>query len=151
MTDIPPPPDQPVYVSIAREVHRHLRLKNPPGPPGMTDEQRGELCDQCIRYLNYFTEEHLPRGSGFDGSTGIDANNSTRNSIIIWTEFHHMNDLGYYDGWSTHTFTMTADLEFGFELEHTYEGCEEHEADFIFDHMREALDTKAAPYPPKGT
>jgi len=49
----------------------------------------------------------LPSGSGIDNGTEIDLNASHADKIVLYTAFHHMNDGGYYDGWTEHTITVT--------------------------------------------
>ena len=44
----------------------------------------------------------LPSGSGFDMGTQIDLNKSTRSLLVFHTAFHHMNEAGYYAGWTYH-------------------------------------------------
>lgn len=47
-------------------------------------------------------KEYLPHGSGIDsGVTIIDANCS-ENQLTFATSYHHMNEDGYYDGWTEH-------------------------------------------------
>ncbi len=61
-------------------------------------------------------EKLLPHGSGIDGICEIDRTNSTKEKIIINFEYHHMNDAGYYDGWTSHKAIITASLIGGFDL-----------------------------------
>lgn len=58
----------------------------------------------------------LPSGSGFDSGTTIDIERSDEKRIILQTSYHHMNDSGYYDGWTEHTITVKASLLFDFVL-----------------------------------
>ena len=58
----------------------------------------------------------LPSGSGFDSGSNLDLDESTGEKIIITTSFHHMNDGGFYDGWTEHTITIKPSLLFGFTL-----------------------------------
>ena len=51
----------------------------------------------------------MPSGSGFDRDVGIDVD-STPDRLIFHAPFHHMNEAGYYDGWSDHTVIVTASL-----------------------------------------
>ena len=51
----------------------------------------------------------LPAGCGYDSGTTIEL--ATASRIIFGTSFHHMNDAGYYDGWTDHK--VTARAEFG--------------------------------------
>lgn len=51
-------------------------------------------------------EKLLPSGSGFDNATRVDVE-STDSKIFMYTSFHHMNEVGYYDGWTDHTVIVT--------------------------------------------
>ena len=50
--------------------------------------------------------EGAPRGSGFDSGTTL-GDKSSNKKLIFYTEYHHMNDCGFYDGWTDHTITVT--------------------------------------------
>jgi len=68
-------------------------------------------------------ENCLPSGSGFDSGTKIDltenrgvcASNGL-SKIVLTTAFHHMNENGYYHGWTEHKITVKPCLLFGFSL-----------------------------------
>lgn len=49
----------------------------------------------------------LPSGSGFDSGCTVDYEMSSQDRIVIETSFHHMNEDGYYDGWSNHHIIVT--------------------------------------------
>jgi hypothetical protein len=49
----------------------------------------------------------LPSGSGFDSGTKIDLEHSHGGKLVLTTSYHHMNDNGYYCGWTEHTVTVT--------------------------------------------
>jgi hypothetical protein len=66
--------------------------------------------------IELLAKEYLPRGSGFDNGTTVDLEQSKPNKLVLQTAFHHMDENGYYDGWTDHTVTVTADLQFGFDL-----------------------------------
>lgn len=51
--------------------------------------------------------EGLPYGSGLDAGVHIDMERSKPDKIVFNTEFHHLNENGYYDGWSTHSLIIT--------------------------------------------
>ncbi len=57
--------------------------------------------------------DNMPSGSGFDNGTKLDESSSAE-KIIFNTSFHHMNDVGMYDGWSDHTVTVTGSMVHGF-------------------------------------
>lgn len=48
----------------------------------------------------------LPSGSGVDCGTKVDFTRSTGDKLVFLTSFHHMNDVGMYDGWTEHTVTV---------------------------------------------
>ena len=50
----------------------------------------------------------LPSGSGFDAGTRIEKTSDF--SIVFVTEYHHMNEIGCYDGWTKHTVKVSASL-----------------------------------------
>ncbi len=52
-------------------------------------------------------EDILPHGSGIDCGTRIDLGASWRNKIVLNVQFHHMNQDGYYDGWTVHNVIIT--------------------------------------------
>ena len=49
----------------------------------------------------------LPSGSGFDSGTTLDWDASHADKLVFTTSFHHMNEMGGYDGWTDHTITVT--------------------------------------------
>lgn len=61
-------------------------------------------------------KDHLPLGSGFDWGSGIDAEASKPDRLVLYTSFHHMNDVGRYDGRTEHQIIVKPSLYFGFEL-----------------------------------
>lgn len=64
---------------------------------------------------------HLPHGSGIDGKrTTLDFDRSTPDRLVFApVDFHHMDDNGFYDGWSEHTVIVTASLAFGYSIKVT--------------------------------
>ena len=60
-------------------------------------------------------KNYLPSGSGFDGDISIDEK-STDKKIILHVEYHHMNDNGFYDGWSTFKIIITPSLAYDYSL-----------------------------------
>lgn len=59
---------------------------------------------------------HMPIGSGFNCGTSIDWGRTTGDKLVFVTEFHHMNEHGYYDGWTQHVVTVRPSLVYGFTL-----------------------------------
>ena len=58
--------------------------------------------------------ETSPSGSGFDNGTSIDIEESDENKLVFYTEFHHMEEHGYYAGWTDHKIIVEPNLVFDF-------------------------------------
>lgn len=58
----------------------------------------------------------LPHGSGIDGKTEFDYEYSTGERLRIYSEYHCMNEGGYYDGWVNFTITLKSSLQFGYTM-----------------------------------
>ena len=50
-------------------------------------------------------EKFLPYGSGFDA--GVSIGQSKEDRIMMLFAYHHLNDGGYYSGWTYHTAIIT--------------------------------------------
>lgn len=87
--------------------------------------------------LTALVKEHMPSGSGFDnGTTLIDAASSGA-KLVFATAFHHMNEHGMYDGWTTHTVIVTPAFD-GFDLRVTGRNRNDIK-DYIADAFHAAL------------
>lgn len=53
----------------------------------------------------------LPHGSGIDAGSQLLREECTPVKIVIKADFHHMNEGGFYDGWTEHKIIITP--EFG--------------------------------------
>lgn len=60
--------------------------------------------------------ESLPHGSGLDGTVKLDTERSKPDRLVIVAEFHHMDDNGYYDGWTEHDIIVTPSLASKFNI-----------------------------------
>lgn len=69
-----------------------------------------------IEQLYCLLEDLLPSGSGFDNGSTIVLDESNENKLVFETDFHHMNETGYYDGWTNHRVIVKPSLAFGFDL-----------------------------------
>jgi len=58
-----------------------------------------------------FSRRWLPSGSGFDSGSQIDVGRSRSDKLVLTTSFHHMNDAGYYDGWTNHEVIVKPDWD----------------------------------------
>lgn len=66
--------------------------------------------------IEELVKEHMPSGSGFDNGTTIDFDHSHADKLVFNTSFHHMNENGYYDGWTEHAVTVTPSLVSRFHI-----------------------------------
>ena len=69
--------------------------------------------------LEEMVKNYLPYGSGFDNGTKFNWDESKDNKLVFDTAFHHMNEGGYYDGWTEHKVIITPDLMNDFNVEIT--------------------------------
>jgi hypothetical protein len=60
-------------------------------------------------------ESLLPSGSGIDSGCKILSSDSGKDKVKISFSFHHLNDGGFYDGWTDHILTVNPTLT-GIEL-----------------------------------
>ena len=66
--------------------------------------------------LEQLCKDYMPSGAGFDAGTTFDATASKPERLVFSTAFHHMNEVGVYDGWTHHTVIVKASLAHGFTL-----------------------------------
>lgn len=66
--------------------------------------------------LEYIARDVMPSGSGIDSGTKIDLPECKPERLVFTVAYHHMNEGGYYDGWTEHSLIVTPSLQFGFNL-----------------------------------
>lgn len=69
-------------------------------------------CEDRIGRLEYL----LPRGFGVDSGCTIDVENSSSDKVIINFSWHHLNQDGYYDGWTDHKLIVKPKLWNDFDM-----------------------------------
>jgi len=99
----------PVYLHLALSVDARLNCLVKP-------EQFNEWIIRHRRQAQFIVDNCLPHGSGIDSGIKLDFDKSTGEKLILTTSFHHMNEGGYYDGWTSHQITVTPSLRFGLNL-----------------------------------
>lgn len=77
-----------------------------------------EWEEKHLEKINEYMESS-PSGSGIDSGTMINFFHSTDNRLEFDLDFHHMNENGMYDGWTSHSVIVKPDLMFGFSLKIT--------------------------------
>lgn len=98
-----------LYQKIARELDRKTRGKRQNNTKWSNDAE--EVLEDIMR-------NKMPSGSGFDAGTKLD-DDSTPNRLVFHVPFHHLNDAGYYDGWTQHRVIVTASLSWGINIKVT--------------------------------
>jgi hypothetical protein len=81
-------------------------------------------------------KNHMPSGGGFDNGTEINIDRSSGEKLVFQTAFHHMNEHGYYTGWTDHTVIARPSLLYGVTL--SISGKNENG---IKEYMHEAFDS----------
>src|SRR6187551_1233267 len=94
-----------LYQKLAREIERYNRCL----------EDRPDCAQDAREAIENLMGE-MPSGSGWNHGTKIDLAESTAKRIVLTGSWHHMDDMGGYDGWTQHCIVITASLAFGFEL-----------------------------------
>ncbi len=91
--------------------------------------------------LGKLTTRYMPSGSGFDEGTILETSRSTSEKLVFSTKFHHMNDTGYYNGWTYHEVIVTPSLQFGLLL--TIRGVNRNDIkDYIHECFEPALNAE---------
>ena len=89
----------------------YKEIANVTGWVPLTDEFKIKKMDSLSRLSSL-----LPSGSGIDSGCTIDEEKSTGNKIVIHSAFLHMNENGFYCGWSKFDIIVTPALFRDFNL-----------------------------------
>ena len=126
---------QPVYNHIARLLDAFNRCQ----------ETNNPHADNHKRTILKLVENHMPSGSGVDNGTHLDFEESTPNKLVFLTDFHHMDEHGYYNGWTEHKVIVTPSLMWGFDLKIT--GKDRNAIkEYLADLFSDALNTQVDPW-----
>ncbi len=58
----------------------------------------------------------LPHGSGIDSGMKLIIEDCKKDKLVFQCDFHHMDDNGFYDGWTEHKVIITPSLIDGFNI-----------------------------------
>lgn len=61
-----------------------------------------EWQDKHDEILSDIESNYLPHGSGIDMGSKIDREASSLDKVVILLSYHHMDENGFYDGWTEH-------------------------------------------------
>ncbi len=76
----------------------------------------GEWRDNHEKTIFALCKNFMPSGGGVDCGTKIDLDASTGERLVFDTGYHHMNENGYYDEWTTHRIIVKPSLLFGLDI-----------------------------------
>lgn len=95
------------YSKIASLFHAYLTC---------VDSGNTEWEDKHSDTIEFLVKNFFPSGSGFDSGTEFDFDKSKPERLIFKAPFHHMDDMGGYDGWTEHEVIITPSLELGYKM-----------------------------------
>lgn len=98
---------KPLYKTIASLVQARLNCQQ---------SNNKEWEEKHSERLELIEKSLLPSGSGIDRGTKIDLEKSHGNKVVLIVDYHHMDENGYYDGWTSHEITIRPSLLFDFDL-----------------------------------
>lgn len=98
-----PPPEAPAprRETVIRQLASCLDAYRNCVASGNVEWERAHL--ERIRTIE---RNYMPSGSGLDNGTRVDVDSCRANRIVFTTAYHHMNENGYYDGWTDHVVTV---------------------------------------------
>lgn len=76
----------------------------------------GEWMRTHAARLDQLAREFLPSGSGFDNGTTIVPDKCDAGRLVFRTAFHHMDENGFYCGWTHHVVTARPSLIGGYTV-----------------------------------
>lgn len=90
----------------------------------------------CQDRIDKLVKEYMPSGSGIDMGTGFDWYASKPNKLVFNFSYHHMDEHGFYDGWTDHKCIVTPSLAWGFDIKIT--GRDRNQ---VKEHLHECFDS----------
>lgn len=86
--------------------------------------------------IDHVLGKWLPHGSGFDQTPELAEDATKPGVVVLKVPYHHMNEHGFYDGWSVYTVRACATFD-GHDVRVT--GGRKAEHDYIAEQYRHAL------------
>lgn len=75
-----------------------------------------EWADNHENSIISICSNNLPSGSGIDNGVKFSFSKSNPNKLVFLTSYHHMDDAGYYNGWTDHKIILKPSLAFGYSM-----------------------------------
>lgn len=106
-----------------------------------SDYVNHSLEDKWSLLIEHLEKNYLPYGSGFDAGVHVDEDVCVNGVKLVLTfDFHHMNEHGYYDGWTTHKAIITPYFDgIGVAIKGSLPKKYQHSREYFGDTIYEAL------------
>jgi len=88
-------------------------------PSDSLSKVQAEWLERHRDEADYIAKNFLPSGAGFDNGTQIDWDASTGEKLVFATAFHHMDNNGFYKGWTKHKVILTPSFVHEFSMKVT--------------------------------
>lgn len=86
--------------------------------------------------LETLVKAWMPSGSGIDCGTKLDFEKSTPIKLVFTFDYHHMNEGGYYCGWSSHKLIVTPTFDdFNLKIIGQHPSKQKHQTDIFHDYL----------------
>ena len=136
-----------VYQEIARILNAMENCRKIKKDSNETLYNETYWYDRHAEKVDYIIKNYLPHGSGIDSKTEIDFEKSNDDKIVINSEYHCMNENGYYDGWVNFRILIIPCLLFGFKLKiignfGKYKHVKDYLHDLFYDNLTQNFDTE---------
>ena len=96
-----------------------------------------EWLDKHSESLDEICKKQLPKGSGLDCGVDLLIEESNEKKIVFSFDFHHLNEDGFYDGWTSHKLIVTPSFN-GFDMRIT--GKDKNQLkDYLYDLFGDVL------------
>lgn len=100
--------------------------------------QNDEWAAKHRERLETLVHEHMPSGAGIDREVKLNLKESTEEKLVFYTSYHHMNEVGMYDGWTDHVIRVRPSLCYGIVL--SISGRDRNDIkDYLHEVFHEAL------------
>lgn len=136
------PTERPVYEALYGALLAWRSCARNWAAGGQNAAHYREMVGRWDSLIDSLVKKHMPSGSGFDNGTKLDRDTSLRRGLLVFdTAFHHMNEGGFYEGWSEHTVFVRPAFVGHFEI-YKIDGRDRNQIkDMIADMFNSALVT----------
>jgi len=125
-----------VYKEMARASGARLRCLE----QQERDHSKHEWVLKHEETIESLIEDFLPSGSGIDNGVQFDFDASTGEKLVFNFSFHHMNENGFYCGWTDYTLTVRPSLELDINLKISGRDFNDVKS-YLYDIFNDALTT----------